>query len=88
MAETFDEICLETFLKKQLQLFREEVASNLDEAEAFLDDCLAVVCDNLKEVKQYLDDSGMDISHMSDSEIEESSEVFLLPDGRYLIVEA
>ncbi len=88
MAETYDEICLETFLKKQLQLFREEVASNLDEAEAFLDDCLAVVCDNLKEVKQYLDDSGMDISHMSDSEIEESSEVFLLPDGRYLIVEA
>ena len=88
MAETFDEIFLETFLKKQLQLFREEVASNLDEAEAFLDDCLAVVCDNLKEVKQYLDDSGMDISHMSDSEIEESSEVFLLPDGRYLIVEA
>ena len=70
MAETYDEICLETFLKKQLQLFREEVASNLD------------------EVKQYLDDSGMDISHMSDSEIEESSEVFLLPDGRYLIVEA
>ena len=64
------------------------MASNLDEAEAFLDDCLAVVCDNLKEVKQYLDDSGMDISHMSDSEIEESSEVFLLPDGRYLIVEA
>ena len=88
MAETYDEICLETFLKKQLQLFRAAGASNLDEAEAFLDDCLAVVCDNLKEVKQYLDDSGMDISHMSDSEIEESSEVFLLPDGRYLIVEA
>lgn len=88
MTETYDDICLETFLEKQLQLFREEVASNLDEAEAFLEDCLAVVCDDLHEVKQYLDESGMDISQMSDQEIEEADEVFSLPDGRYLIVEA
>lgn len=88
MTETYDDICLETFLEKQLQLFREEVAANLDEAEAFLEDCLAVVCDNLHEVKQYLDESGMDISQMSDQEIEEAGEVFSLPDGRYLIVEA
>lgn len=88
MAETYDDICLETFLEKQLQLFREEVAANLDEAEAFLEDCLAVVCDNLHEVKQYLDESGMDIAQMSDQEIEEAGEVFSLPDGRYLIVEA
>lgn len=88
MAETYDDICLETFLEKQQQLFREEVAANLDEAEAFLEDCLAVVCDNLHEVKQYLDESGMDISQMSDQEIEEAGEVFSLPDGRYLIVEA
>lgn len=88
MTETYDDICLETFLEKQLQLFREEVAANLDEAEAFLEDCLAVVCDNLHEVKQYLDESGMDIAQMSDQEIEEAGEVFSLPDGRYLIVEA
>ncbi len=85
--ETYDEECLEVFLEKQLQLFREEVASNLEEAEAFLEDCMAVVCRNFKEVKAYFEESGMDISGMSDQEIEEASEVFPLPDGRYLIVE-
>ncbi len=51
--ETYDDECLEVFLKKQKQLFREEVASNLVEAEAFLEDCMAVVCANLDEVKEY-----------------------------------
>ncbi len=83
----YDEECLETFLEKQLQLFREEVASNLEEAEAFLEDCMAVVCRNLDEVKEYLEESGMDISGMSDQEVEEASEVFVLPNGGYLIVE-
>ena len=85
--ETYDEECLEVFLEKQLQLFREEVVSNLEEAEEFLEDCMAVVCQNLKEVKAYFEEAGMDISGMSDQEIEEASEVFPLPDGRYLIVE-
>ena len=85
--ETYDEECLEVFLEKQLQLFREEVVSNLEEAEAFFFFFLAVVCQNLKEVKAYFEEAGMDISGMSDQEIEEASEVFPLPDGRYLIVE-
>lgn len=85
--ETYDEECLEVFLKKQLQLFREEVASNLAEAEAFLEDCMAAVCKDLEEVKAYFEESGMDITGMSDQEIEDASEVFALPDGRYLIVE-
>lgn len=84
---TYDEECLEVFLEKQLQLFREEVASTPEEAEAFLEDCMAVVCRNLKEVKAYFEEEGMDISDMSDQEIEEASEVFALPDGRYLVVE-
>lgn len=84
---TYDEECLEVFLEKQLQLFREEVATNLEEAEAFLEDCMAVICVNLREVKAYFEESGMDISGMSDQELEEASEVFALPDGRYLIVE-
>lgn len=83
----YDEECLEIFLEKQLQLFREAVASNLEEAEAFLEDCMAVICCSLEEVKEYLEESGMDISGMSDQEVEEASEVFALPDGRYLIVE-
>ncbi|MCI8448783.1 MAG: glyoxalase [Eubacterium sp.] len=85
--EQFDEVCLNYFLKHQSQLFREKVASSLEEAEEFLEDCMAVVCDSLQEVKDYLDESGADISDMSLKDIEEASEVFTLPDGRYLVVE-
>lgn len=83
----YDDECLAVFLQKQGQLFREEVASNLEEAEAFLEDCMAVVCGSLEEVKECLEESGMDISGLGDAEIEETQEVFALPDGRYLIVE-
>ena len=40
----------------------------------------------MKEVKKYFKDN-MDIAGMSEEEILEASEVFPLPDGRYLIVE-
>ena len=83
----YDEECLKVFLKKQLQLFDEPVAENIDEAEAFLEDCMAVVVDSLKEVREYFDENGTDISDMSDEELEEASEVFALPSGRYLVVE-
>ena len=87
----YDEECLKTFLKKQGQLFDEPVAETLEEAEAFLEDCMAVVCKNIKEVldevKSYLEEEGMDIDGMSADEIEDASEIFPLPDGRYLIVE-
>ncbi len=83
----YDEECLEVFLKKQTQLFHEEVASTMEEAEEFLEDCMAVVCENIEEVKEYLEESGMDVAGMSDQEIEEASEVFPLSDHRYLIVE-
>lgn len=69
------------------QLFDEPVAETLEEAEAFLEDCMASIVDSIEEVKEFLDQEGMDISGMSDEEIEEASEVFALPDGRYLIVE-
>lgn len=83
----FDDVCLRYFLECQSQLFREDVAQTLEEAEEFLEDCMAVVCDSLQEVKDYLDESGADIVGMSLAEIEEASEVFSLPDGRYLVVE-
>lgn len=41
--DEYNEECLLTFLKKQSQLFDEPVAENLAEAEAFLEDCMAVV---------------------------------------------
>ena len=83
----YDDEVLEVFLEKQLQLFPENVAETLEEAEEFLEDCMAVVCKNFREVKEYFDEAGTDISGMSDDEILEASEVFALPSGRYLIVE-
>lgn len=83
----YDEECLKVFLKKQLQLFDEPVAENLEEAEAFLEDCMAVVVDSLNEVREYFEENGADIAGMSDDELEEASEVFALPGGQYLIIE-
>ena len=83
----YDEEVLRVFLKKQLQLFDEPVAETMEEAEAFLEDCMAAVVDSLDEVIEYFDENGMDISDMSEEEIEDASEVFALPSGRYLIVE-
>ena len=52
----YDEVCIRTFLEKQLQLFREEVASTPEEADEFLSDCMASVCGSLKEVREYFRD--------------------------------
>ena len=79
--------CLETFLKNQGQLFDEPVAETLQEAEEFLEDCMAVVVNSKKEVRRWLDESGMDVEGMSDEELLSASEVFSLPDGAFLIVE-
>ncbi len=83
----YDEDCLKTFIKNQAQLFDEPVAETLEEAEAFLEDCMAAVVDSIEEVKEFLQEEGLDADGMSDEEIEEASEVFALPGGRYLIVE-
>ena len=83
----YTEECINIFLKKQGQLFDEPVAENPEEAEAFLEDCMASIVDNIGEVREFLDQEGMDVSGMSDEEIEDASEVFALSDGRYLIVE-
>ena len=78
----YTEECINTFLMNQGQLFDEPVAENYDEAEDFL----AVVADNLDDVRAYMEEEGMDVEEMSDAELEEQSEVFALPDGQYLIV--
>ena len=83
----YDEEVLNTFLENQTQLFSEEVADSPETAEEFLEDCMAVVCKNLKEVIDYFDEAGTDIAGMSDDELLEQSEVFSLPSGRFLIVE-
>lgn len=83
----YDEDFLKTFLKNQAQLFDEPVAETLEEAEAFLEDCMAVVVDSIEEVREFLEEEGMDVDGMSEEELEEASEVFSIPGGRYLIVE-
>lgn len=84
----FERGVTEYFLEHQLQLFPETVAETPEEAEEFLEDCMAVVCKNIKEVRAYFEDEGADIAGMSNEELQEAEEVFALPDGRYLIVEA
>ncbi|MCI6242460.1 MAG: glyoxalase [Lachnospiraceae bacterium] len=86
MNEYDDEI-LNYFLENQRQLFPENVAETPEEAGQFLEDCMAVVCSSLKEVKDYLDEAGMDVSGMDREELLAASEVFSIPDGRFLIVE-
>lgn len=83
----YSEVCLKTFLKDQGKLFDEPVAGTLEEAEAFLEDCMAVVVDSLDEVREYFEEEGVDVDGLDPEDLEEASEVFSLPDGKYLIVE-
>ena len=84
----YEKEILETFLKLQGQLFDKPVAETLEEAYEFLGDCMATVVDSAKEVREYFEESGADVDGMSMEELLDASEVFALPDGRYLIVEA
>lgn len=83
----FTEECINTFLENQEQLFPQPVVESYEAAEAFLEDCMAQVVDSIEEVREYLEESGADVEGMSDEELEDASEVFALPDGKYLIVE-
>ena len=83
----FTEECINTFLENQEQIFPQAVAESYEAAEAFLEDCMAQVVDSIEEVREYLEESGADVEGMSDEELEDASEVFALPDGKYLIVE-
>ena len=78
---------VETFFRNQRQLFDEPVAETYEEAEEVLEDCLAVEVNSIREVRRYLDESGMDVEGMSDEELLDASEVFALEDGTFLIVE-
>ena len=83
----FDDAVLQCFLKKQSQLFPEDVAETLEEADNFLEECMAVVVDSVKEVWEYFDEQGVDMEGADEEEILEADEVFDVGDGRYLIVE-
>ena len=83
----YSEECLKSFLRNQKQLFDEPVAETMEEAEAFLEDCMAVVVDSISEARAYFEEEGVDVDGLGPDDLEEASEVFALPDGKYLIVE-
>ncbi len=83
----FDKEVLQCFLDNQEQLFPEPVAETLEEADNFLEDCLAVVVDSAREVWEYFEEEGVDMEGADEDEILEADEVFDVGDGRYLIVE-
>ena len=86
--QVYDDAVLRCFLDNQGKLFPEEdVASSLEEAEAFLEECMAVVVDSPEEVQEYFDDEGIDMDGADLEELLEADEVFDVGDGRYLIVE-
>ena len=83
----FDEKVLQCFLENQSQLYPEPVAETLEEAEAFLEDCMAVVVDSVREVWEFFEEEGIDTEDADEESILEADEVFEVGDGRYLIVE-
>lgn len=83
----FDDAVLQCFLDNQLQLFPEKVADSLEEAEGFLDECMAVVVGSRKEVLKFFEEEGLDLEGADEDEILEADEVFEVGDGRYLIIE-
>ena len=86
MDKHIDE-CAKVFLRDQKQLFDEPVAYDLEEAKEFLEDCMAVYCKDIKELREVMDDEGMDGSDLSNDELLEQLEVFRLDNGGYFFVE-
>ena len=83
----FDDVVLQCFLDNQEQLFPEPGADSLEEAEAFLEECMAIVVNSAKEVWEYFDEQGIDMEGADEEEILSADEIFDIGDGRYLIVE-
>ncbi|MEG0805390.1 MAG: glyoxalase [Lachnospiraceae bacterium] len=82
----YEEECLKVFLEQQAQLLGKQVINTMEEADEFLTQGLAEVCENVGEVKEYMDEMGMDISGMSEEELLSQSEIFPLSEGRYLVI--
>ena len=83
-----DEAVLQCFLDNQEQLFSKIVMNTYEEAEEFLLDSMAVIVNSVKEVWVFFEEQGFDTDGMTEDDILEAAEVFVIGDGRYLIVEA
>lgn len=82
-----DNKCAKAFLDNQLKLYPETVVTSVEEAKEFLEDSMAVVADSARDVRDYLDDVGVDTDGLSKDELLNIPEVFAVGDGRFLILE-
>lgn len=87
ITDMINESYAKTFLDNQEKLFDEPVAETISEAMEFLEDIMATVVEDIEELRDYFEESGIDTEGMSDDELMESLEVFKLDDGKILIVE-
>ena len=78
---------LQCFLENQSQLYPDPVAETPEEAEAFLEESMAVVVDSVREVWEFFEEEGIDVEDADEESILEADEVFEIGDGRFLIVE-
>ena len=76
MTQEFDQAVLKCFVKKQSQLFPENVVQSREEAEEFLEECMAVVVNSIQEVLAYFEEVGIDTEGAGEEEILEAAEVF------------
>lgn len=83
----YDDAVLQCFLDNQMQLFPEKVADTFEEAEDFLEECMAVVVDSKEEVLDFFEEEGLDLEGADADGILDADEVFDIGDGRYLIIE-
>ena len=65
MTYEYDDAAVLCFLKNQRQLFPENVVENESEAEAFLEECMAVIAESAEEVLEYFEEQGIDTSHIT-----------------------
>ena len=84
--QELDRMCAEVFLKEQGKLFPKPVVETVEEAMEFLEDCYASVFETKEELLVYIEEEGMD--YEDGDNITDELEVFELPDGRLLYVEA
>lgn len=86
--EGYEQECAEVFLKNQCQLLPEPVVFTVEEALEFLEECEPAVVDSVEGIRRYWEDEGMYVKVLTDQELLDQPEIFKLPSGKYLIVEA
>ena len=84
--QELDMMCAEVFFKEQGKLFTKPVVESVEEAMEFLEEVYACVFNTKEELLEYMDEEGVD--YEDGDNITEELEVFVLPDGRLLYVEA